>query len=94
MHYLGLLLFKRRLKKEDWLLVLNKFERKLGDWQAKLLSQGGQFVLMNSVLSNLPLYYLSVFRAPKWVIQHFESLRRAYFRNWRTMPCSMADHKE
>ncbi len=34
---------------------------------------------MNSVLSNLPLYFLSVFKAPKWVISRLEALRRAFF---------------
>ncbi len=34
---------------------------------------------MNSVLTNLSLYFLSLFKAPKWVLRRCEALRRAFF---------------
>ncbi len=79
MSYLGLPLSDKLLRKEDWWHVIGKFSKCIEGWQAKLLSQGGRLVLVNSVRSNLPLYYLSVFKAPKWVINRFEALRRAFF---------------
>ncbi len=77
--YLGLPLTNRQLRKEDWWFIIGRIEKMIGGWQAKLLSQGGRLVLVNSVLSNLPLYYLSMFLAPKRVIRRCEALRRAFF---------------
>ncbi len=67
------------MRKDDWWSVINKFRNRIEGWQAKLLSQGGKLTLVNSILTSLPLYFLSVFRAPKWVINHIEVLRRAFF---------------
>ncbi len=77
--YLGLPLSTKRLRREDWWTVIEKIAKRIEGWQTKLLSQGGRLVLVNSVLSNLPLYFFSVFRAPKWVIRRVEALRRAFF---------------
>ncbi len=77
--YLGLPLTRTRLRKEDWWGVIDKIEKRIQGWQTKLLSQGGRLVLVNSVLANIPLYFFSVFRAPKWVIRRVEALRRAFF---------------
>ncbi len=77
--YLGLPLSNRNVRKDDWWTVIDKFSTRIGGWQAKLLSQGGRLVLVNLVLTSLPLYFLSVFRAPKWAIKRMEALRRAFF---------------
>lgn len=69
MNHLGLPLQNGRLKKEDWWTIIGKMEKRIEGWQAKLLSQGGRLVLVNSVLSNLALYFFSVFKAPKWVVR-------------------------
>ncbi len=86
-----------RLHKKDWWHTIGKIEKRIEGWKAKLLSQGGRLVLVNSVLSNLALYYLSIFKAPKWAIRRIEVLRRAFF--WKggsavaggTMPCQLED---
>ena len=44
-----------------WKPVLEKIERRLALWKAKLLSRAGRLVLIKSVLNNLALYYLSIF---------------------------------
>ncbi len=77
--YLGLPLRVGSLRKDDWRPIISRVEKRLERWQAKLLSQGGQLFLVNSVLANIPLYFLSVFKAPKWVLKRIESLRRAFF---------------
>ncbi|OAY77608.1 hypothetical protein ACMD2_22447, partial [Ananas comosus] len=41
--------------------------------------EGGRLILVNSVLSNLPLFYFSIFKAPQWVIHLIEALRRSFF---------------
>lgn len=77
--YLGLPLYNKRLCKDDWALVINHIESRIDGWKTKLLSQGGQLTLVNSVLTNLPLFYLSIFRPPQWVLHRIEALRRAFF---------------
>ncbi len=90
MQYLGLPLTDKQLRREDWRLVIGKLEKRIEGWQAKLLSQGGRLVLVNSVLANLPLYHLSLFKAPKWVVKRCESLRRAFF--WKGAPSILGGH--
>lgn len=77
--YLGLPLYNKLLRKEDWALVINRIEARIERWMAKLLSQGGRLILVNSVPTNLPLFYLSIFKAPHWVLHRIEALRRAFF---------------
>ncbi|OAY63223.1 putative ribonuclease H protein, partial [Ananas comosus] len=48
-------------------------------WKAKLLSHGGRLVLVNSVLSNISLFYFAIFKAPQWVLKRIEALRRSFF---------------
>lgn len=77
--YLGLPLSIKSLRKEDWWSIIEKIEKRIEGWQAKLLSRGGRLVLVNSVLANLPLFFLSVFRAPSWAIRRIEALQSAFF---------------
>ncbi|OAY65909.1 hypothetical protein ACMD2_18920 [Ananas comosus] len=77
--YLGLPLYNKHLRKEDWDVVINCIEVRIDGWKAKLLSQGDRLTLVNSVLTNLPLFYLSIFKAPHWVLHRIEALRRAFF---------------
>ena len=50
--YLGVPIHYRKLLNKDWNPVENRFERKLGCWQGKLLSYGDRLVLINSVLTS------------------------------------------
>ncbi|OAY81165.1 putative ribonuclease H protein [Ananas comosus] len=74
--YLGLPLYHKRLRKEDWAIIINRINTRIEGWKAKLLSQGGRFTLVNSILTSLPLHCLSIYKAPQWVLQRIEALRR------------------
>jgi hypothetical protein len=55
--YLGIPMSPRRLSNRDWRVVEERFQKKkLSSWKGKLLSSGGRLVLINSVLSSLPLF--------------------------------------
>lgn len=54
--YLGLPIDRERLRNKDWKKTEDKFEKKLSCWQGRLLTSGGRLVLINSCLSNTPLY--------------------------------------
>ncbi|WVZ96489.1 hypothetical protein U9M48_042121 [Paspalum notatum var. saurae] len=53
--YLGIPMHFRKLNNKDWKHIEDRFEKKLRGWKGKLLSVGGRLVLINPVLSSLPL---------------------------------------
>jgi hypothetical protein len=56
-----------------------RFEEKLGGWKGKLLSVGGRLVLINSVLSSLPLFMLSFLEVPTGVLKRIDSIGQGFF---------------
>ncbi|KAJ9553924.1 hypothetical protein OSB04_017969 [Centaurea solstitialis] len=76
--YLGLPVGSNMRLKRSWDPILEKFQKKLASWKGNLLSIGGRLTLVNSVLSALPLYYFSLFKTPKGVLNILESTRRRF----------------
>ncbi|KAK1277804.1 hypothetical protein QJS04_geneDACA023754 [Acorus gramineus] len=77
-HLLGLPLHLIKLLKMDWNPLVVKFERRLEGWKGKLLSFGGRLTLLQAVLSNLPVFFMSIFKVPVGVLQKLEGLRRRF----------------
>lgn len=46
--------------------------------EGSLLSIGGRVTLIKSTLSNLPLYYMSLFPIPKWVFGEIIKIKRQF----------------
>jgi hypothetical protein len=63
----------------EWKKVEERFEQKLSCWKAKYLSYGGKLVLLNSVLSSLPMFMMSFFEIPKGVIKNLDHYRSRFF---------------
>jgi hypothetical protein len=57
--YLGIPIHFRKLRNVDWKRVEEIFEKRLSSWKGKHLSNGGRLVLINLVLSSLPMYMMS-----------------------------------
>jgi len=57
--YLGLPMHTRKLSNKDWQFIENRIEKKLSGWKGKMLSAGGRLILINSVLSSLPMFMMS-----------------------------------
>lgn len=57
-----------------WQLVLEKMPKRLGTWKRNYLSLGGRIALIKSSLSNLPTYYMSIFKAPGKVVKAIEKM--------------------
>lgn len=76
--YLGLPLSNKRLPKAAYLPLIHKLNSRLAGWAAKHLSIVGRIVLLNAVLSALPLYFMMVLRLPKWVITQIDKIRRRF----------------
>jgi len=57
-----------------WKPVVESITTRLSAWNNKFLSFGGRLVLLKSVLSSLPVYFLSFIKAPTSIFSSIESL--------------------
>ncbi|GJX55522.1 RNA-directed DNA polymerase, eukaryota [Tanacetum coccineum] len=78
-NYLGVKVGGSMSRLNSWDDVLAKLTSRLSKWKLKTLSIGGRLMLTKSVLSSLPLYYMSSFKVPKGVLKKMESTRRNFF---------------
>jgi uncharacterized protein YpuA (DUF1002 family) len=72
MHY-------RKLSNKDWEKIEERIEKKLSSWKEKYLSVVGRLVLINSVLSSLPMFILSFFDVLKGVLEKIDYSRSRFF---------------
>ena len=77
--YLGIPMWHKRLRNMAWKHVEERFQKRLSCWKSKLLSVGGRLVLINSVLSSLPMFMLSFFEVPKEVLKRLDLYRSRIF---------------
>ena len=94
--YLGIPMNTHKISKKDWRLVEERFHKKLSSWKGKLLSIGGRLVLLDSVLSSLPMFMMSFFRIPKgdfkkldYYISRFFWQSDEYKKKYRLIKCSI-----
>ena len=76
--YLGLPLGGNPTKKTFWEPVVTKVAKRLDGWKRAFLSRGGRLTLIRSVLSSLPIYFLSLFKMPQGVADVIEKLMRDF----------------
>jgi len=72
--YLGLPIGGNARRLSFWEPLLKRFKSRLSGWKLKHLSLGGRLVLLKSVLSSLPVYALSFFKAPSGIVSSIESI--------------------
>jgi hypothetical protein len=77
--YLGIPMNSHKIGNKDWGRVKERFQKKLASWKSKLLSAGGRLVLINSVLSSLPMFMMSFFRIPKGVLKKLDYYRSRFY---------------
>ncbi|XP_071694733.1 uncharacterized protein [Rutidosis leptorrhynchoides] len=70
--YLGQPIGGNMKRVKEWDPVVCKFNKRLADWKTCAMSFGGRLTLVKSVLSSLPLYFFSLFRAPSCVVKKLE----------------------
>lgn len=79
--FLGLPLKANPGRKSTWMPMLDKLILRLSGWKRKLLSFASRLTLIKSTLSNLPVYYLSLFKMLKVVAREFEKIE--FFVGWQ-----------
>jgi hypothetical protein len=55
------------------------FKKRLSEGRGKMLSVGGRFVLINSVLSSLRMFMMSFFEIPRGVLKKLDYFRSQFF---------------
>ncbi|GJX34045.1 putative RNA-directed DNA polymerase, eukaryota, reverse transcriptase zinc-binding domain protein, partial [Tanacetum coccineum] len=78
-NYLGLPIGANMNLSVNWKTLLDKFDSRLSQWKAKLLSIGGRLTLVKSVLGSLGIYYLSIFKVSDIVLKTLEKKRANFF---------------
>ena len=63
--YLGIPFGANLNQVETWQPMLDKIRKRLSNWKVNILSKVGRVVLIKSVLNNLPMYFLGLFRCQK-----------------------------
>jgi hypothetical protein len=77
--YLGLPIGGDPRRLAFWDPVVTRLKTRLSGWKSRFLSFGGRLVLLKSVLTSLPVYALSFFKAPSGIISSIESLLIKFF---------------
>ncbi|GJY66487.1 RNA-directed DNA polymerase, eukaryota, reverse transcriptase zinc-binding domain protein [Tanacetum coccineum] len=78
-HYLGAKVGVSMSRIISWKEVIDKISCRLSKWKTKTLFIGGRLTLLKSVLTSLPLYYMSIYKTPVAVIKALEAIRRNFF---------------
>jgi hypothetical protein len=63
----------------DWLPVDEKLIKKLDGWKRSALYFGGRLILINSCLSSIPTYYMSMHLLPKTIPKRMDKTRKRFF---------------
>ena len=77
--YLGLPIGGNARRLSFWEPIINRIKSRLSGWNSKHLSMGGRLVLLKSVLSSLPVYALSFFKALLGIVSSIESMFNFFF---------------
>jgi len=83
--YLGMPLGGCHKRGEFWDEVVNRVKKRLGRWKGRFISMARRICLIKSVLSSIPLFYLSLFKIPSIVLKKIVSLQRNFLWGWGQM---------
>nr|KYP35680.1 Putative ribonuclease H protein At1g65750 family [Cajanus cajan] len=76
--YLGIPIGANPRRCTTWQPIIRKFSKKLSTWRARTLSIAGRVCLINSVLTSLPLYFMSFYRMLRLVVKQITKLQRNF----------------
>ena len=76
--YLGLPLRASNKSVGIWDPIKERFRRRLATWKRQYISKGGRVTLIRSTLSNLPIYFMSLFRILSLVCKTLEKIQRDF----------------
>jgi len=62
--------------------VVERINTRLGRWKGRLISMAGRIYLIKSVLSAIPLFYMSLFKIPAVVVKKIVKIQRNFLWGW------------
>jgi hypothetical protein len=77
--YLGIYLHYNKLRREDLQPLIDKIIKRIAGWRGKLLTHAGRMVLIKTCIASIPVYLLSFFKFPRWVVDLINSHMANYF---------------
>ena len=72
--YLGLSIGGNPRRLAFWDPILHTINSRLSGWKSRFRSFGGRLIILKSVMTSLPVYALSFFKAPSCIISSIESI--------------------
>jgi hypothetical protein len=72
--FLGIPVGANPRRRATWIPIIESMRNRLNTWKGRNLSIGGRVTLINSVLSSLPLYFFSIYKAPSCVIKELVTI--------------------
>ncbi|KEH35783.1 hypothetical protein MTR_3g102690 [Medicago truncatula] len=76
--YLGLPVGENPGRIATWEPLLEHLAKKLNSWGNKYISLGGRIVLLNPILSSIPIFHLSFFKLPATVWKKIVRIQREF----------------
>lgn len=76
--YLGMPLTIKSPPRRVFLPLIEKIENRMEGWKGELISRGGRLQLAKSVLSAIPIYFMTCFQLPVWVLKRIDCIRRTF----------------
>ncbi|RVW45235.1 LINE-1 retrotransposable element ORF2 protein [Vitis vinifera] len=61
-----------------WDGIDERFRKRLAMWKRQYISKGGRITLIRSTLSNLPIYFMSIFHLPRAVRMRLDKIQRDF----------------
>ena len=61
-----------------WDGIEERFRKRLAMWKRQYISKGGRITLIRSTLSNLPIYFMSIFHLPRAVRIRLEKIQKDF----------------
>ena len=58
--------------------MLNRIKNRLGMWKGRYISMAGRICLIKSILSSIPLFYLSLLKLPSTMLKKIVCLQRNF----------------
>lgn len=76
--YLGLPLNIRRPTRATMQPLVEKIANRLPGWKTEFMSCPGRELLIKSVMTSMPTYFMTIFKLSKWAIKAIDRFRRSF----------------